>query len=181
MEMTRTKMQNDANDKILEESNVIRPSVTRQISDLDIKLNFISNYLKLSLKPSLLFYINKYCMDIMYTALKYPARIVAESSGNLEICRRVSKTYYGNSLFCPLSNVSMSVLTVIVIVIMTIYKSSSWLREKGAADAGVRNVAREVSREVKRGSDSCTLVYYLATAELMRYCSTKQWITYYGH
>lgn len=92
----------------------------------------------------------------MYTyppPLKYPARIVAESSGNLEICRRVSKTYYGNSLFCPLSNVSMSVLTVIVIVIMTTYKSSSWLREKGAADGGVRNVAREVSREVKRGSD----------------------------
>lgn len=76
-------------------------------------------------------------MRIMYVK-EYPARIVAESSRNLEICRRVSKTYYGNSLFCPLSNVSMSVLTVIVIVIMTTYKSSSWLREKGAADAGVQ-------------------------------------------
>jgi len=74
----------------------------------------------------------------------------------------------------PPSNVSMNVLTVntqTVIVIVTTYKLSLYREKK--VPSGARDIARKVSREVKRGSDFCTLVYYFATAELIRYCSTR--------
>lgn len=88
----------------------------------------------------------------MYTLIKISCQNrVAESSRNLEICRQVSKTYYGNSLFCPLSNVSMSVLTVTVIVIVTTYKSSSLTERKGRRQCGCEGRRKESFKGSKTG------------------------------
>jgi len=68
-------------------------------------------------------------------------------------------------------------LQLLVIVIVTTYKSSSWSREKGAA-GGCEERHKGSFKGSKTGVGFLH-VYCLATAELMRYCSTKQWITYY--
>lgn len=77
----------------------------------------------------------------------------------------------------PPSNVSMSVLTVIVIVIMTTLQVVL-LTSGEKVDAGVTRDARRQGK-FQKGSKAAPggmsdVWFVIATAERLRYCSTKQ-------